>query len=266
MADCPFSTVTMFRKTSHDATDRVQHPTGHPKIWSGKPRPVTQTYAKLCHTQDILDMDAFSCLQFCENNGNLFNGPDDIPTILLTQGCVHDWLGAPIPPIPNTFHNLSPAWGNYDDDTQFMTAHETGRDEFQTLLPTNVCKKGQYPLNPPNGTVITTSLAATGSATHGTKPMMMLLESTLLGPAAGTNTTGRRLVAYQIQMPTKRNETDNSKITELSETLEIVYEGTYELLGLQEGPTPIDITITMTWVINKRSSGVYQRYKNHPYL
>ena len=211
-------------------------------------------------------MDAFSRLQFCENNGKLFNNSEDIPTIQLTQGCVRDWLGDPIPPIPNNFHNLSPAWGTYDDDAHFMTAHKTRTNEFQTLLPINFCKKGLCALTPPNGTVITTSLAATGSAPHGTEPMMMLLESTLLGPAAGTDTTGRRLIAYQVQMPTKRNKTDNSKITKLSETLEIVYEGTHELLGLQEGPTPIDITVTMTWVTNKRSSGVCQRYKNHPYL
>ena len=67
-------------------------------------------------------------------------------------------------------------------------------------------------------------------------------------------------------MPTKRNKTDNSKITELSETLEIVYEGTCELLGLQGDPTPIDITTTMTWVTNKCNSGAYQWYKDHPYL
>jgi len=105
--------------------------------------------------------------------------------------------------------------------------------------------------------------------------MLKLLESTLLGPAAGTDTTGRRLVAYQVQMPMKRNKTDNrmntdnSKITKLSETLEIVYEGIYDLLGLQGGPVPIDITITitMTWVINKqRKSRVAQRYRDHPYL
>jgi len=211
-------------------------------------------------------MEAFSRLQFREDNGKLFNDNDDIPTILLTQGCVRDWLGAPITPIPNAFHNLSPAWGTYCDDTNFMTAHETGTNEFQTLLPINICKKGLYALNPPNGTVITASLTAPGSITHGTEPLMMLLESTLLGPAAGTDTTGRRLVAYQMQMPKTRNKTDNSKITELSETLEIVCEGKYELLGLQKGPTPIDITITMTWVINKRNSGVYQRYQGHPYL
>jgi len=64
-------------------------------------------------------------------------------------------------------------------------------------------------------------------------------------------------------MPTMKNkEPDNGEIRELSDTLEIVYEGTYDLL---EKKVPIDITITLTWVINRRSSGVFQRYKNHPY-
>jgi len=96
--------------------------------------------------------------------------------------------------------------------------------------------------------------------------MLMLLESTLLGAAAGTSETGCRLVTYQMQMPTKDKETDNSKIRELSETLEIVYEGMYDLFNFLKEPVPIDITITLTWVINRHSSGVYQRYKNQPYL
>jgi len=71
-----------------------------------------------------------------------------------------------------------------------------------------------------------------------------------------------------MQMPTKgpNKETDNSKIIELSDTLEIVCEGMHTLLSLQKGPTPIDITITLTWVINKRSSGVHKQYKHQPYL
>jgi len=75
-------------------------------------------------------------------------------------------------------------------------------------------------------------------------------------------------LAYQMQMPTKgpNKEIDNSKITELSDTLEIVYEGMYNLLDLQKGPAPIDITTTLTWVINRRSSGVYKRYRRQPYL
>jgi len=68
-----------------------------------------------------------------------------------------------------------------------MTVHETGTNEIQTLLPTNVCKKGRYPFSPPNGTVITTDVE--GLDTTGTEPMMKLLESTLLGPAAGTDAT-----------------------------------------------------------------------------
>jgi len=241
-------------------------------MWAGNPRPITQTYTKLCQARDVPDMDAFSRLQFSEDNGKRFHADTDPPVIHLTQGCKRNWLGAPLPPIPSIFQNLSPAWATYYDDDAFLTVNETGTNKFQTLLPINFCKKGENALTPPNGTAITSSLTAAGSATHGTLPMMMLLESTLLGPAAGTDTTGRRLVAYQVQMPTKRNKTDNRKITdnskikELSETLEIVYEGKYELLGLQGPPAPIDITITMTWVINKRNSGVYQRYKDHPYL
>jgi len=263
MVDSPLAAVKMYRKISHEATDREEYPTGHPKIWAGKPHPVTQTYAKLCHARDVPDMDAFSRIQFREDNGRRFNGPNDIPTILLTKGSIRNWLGKQInPPSPQ----VSYTWWNFDDETQFMTVHETGTNEFQPLLPTNIRKKGRYPFSPHNGTVITTS--ANGSATTGTEPMMKILESTLLGPVAGTNETGRRLVAYQMQMPTKgpNKETDNSKIMELSDTLEIVYEGMYHLLSLQKEPAPIDITITMTWVTNKRGSGVYQRYKHQPYL
>jgi len=99
---------------------------------------------------------------------------------------------------------------------------------------------------------------------------MKMVESTLLGPAAGTDKIGRRLVAYQMQMPMTSKgpttEVDNSRLTEISETLEIVYEGMYILLGFQKTPTPIDITITMTWIMNNRNSGVFDRYKRHPYL
>jgi len=250
MAASPLTAMKMYRKISHDATDRVAYQPGQPEMWAGNPRPITPTYAKLCQARDVPGLDAFSRIQFREDNGKRFHAAADTPVIELMQGCERNWLGTPIPPIPNIFHNLSPAWGSYYDDDDFMTVHETGTNEFQTLLPINFCKKGQNALTPPSGTVVSTSLAATGSATHGTQPMMMLLESTLLGPAAGTDTTGRRFVAYQVQMPTKRNKTDNrkitdnSKITELSETLEIVYEGTYKLLAsrvprpLSTSPSP----------------------------
>ena len=56
-----------------------------------------------------------------------------------------------------------------------------------------------------------------------------------------------------MQMPTAGNR----KIVELSETLEIVYAGKYKLHDLQKEPAPIDITITLTWVINKDNSGVH---------
>jgi len=96
MADSPLTAVKMYRKISHDATDREEYPYGQPKIWAGKPRPVTQTYAKLCHTRDVPDMDAFLQIQFREDSGKLCNGPNDIPTILLTKEGVRDWLGKPI--------------------------------------------------------------------------------------------------------------------------------------------------------------------------
>jgi len=130
-------------------------------------------------------MDAFSRMQFRGDNGRLFNGPNHIPTILLTKGSVRDWLGKQInPPSPQVSHT----WWNFDDETHFTTVHETGTNEFQTLLPTNVRKKGRCPFSPPNGTVITANVD--GSVTTGTEPMMKLLESTLLGPAAGTDEIG----------------------------------------------------------------------------
>jgi len=178
MADPSFTAVTMFKKTSHNATHREQYPTGQPKLWAGKPCPVTDTYEKLCHTRGVPDMDAFSSLQFRENSGKISKGPNDISTILLTKGGIRDWLGKPIPPTPEVSHT----WRNYDDDTQFMTVHETGTNEFQTLLPANICKKGRYPFSPPNDTVMTTAVITTGSPPTGTEPMMKLLESTLLGP------------------------------------------------------------------------------------
>jgi len=48
-------------------------------------------------------MDAFSRLQFRENTGKMFNGPNDIPT----------------------------TWQKHDDDAPFTTVHETGTNEFQ---------------------------------------------------------------------------------------------------------------------------------------
>jgi len=40
----------------------------------------------------------------------------------------------------------------------------------------------------------------------------------------------------------------------------------YNLIELQKEPAPINITITLTWVINQRGSGVYTQYKRQPYL
>jgi len=94
----------MYHKNYHDATHRELHPTGQLKIWAGRPRPVTQTYAKLCHTRDVPDMDAFSRPQFTEDTGKIFNGPIDIPTLFLTKGCLRDWRGAPLLPTPVISH------------------------------------------------------------------------------------------------------------------------------------------------------------------
>jgi len=96
--------------------------------------------------------------------------------------------------------------------------------------------------------------------------MLMLLESTLLRAVAGTGETGRRLVTYQMQMPTKDKATDNSKIRELSDTQEIVCKGMCDLFKYLKETAPIDITIALTWVINRSSLGVHQRHKNQPYL
>ena len=163
MADSPLFSVKTFRKPSHDApvTDRVAYQPGQPAMWAGKPRPITQTYAKLCHARDVPDMDAFSRKQFSEDNGKRFHADTDPPIIHLTQGCERNWLGDPLPPIPSIFQNLSAAWATYYDDDDFLTVNETGTNEFQTLFPINFCKKGANALTPPNGTVITSSLAAT---------------------------------------------------------------------------------------------------------
>jgi len=113
-----------------------------------------------------------------------------------------------------------------------MTAHKAGTNEFQSLLPINIRKTGLHTFSPPNSTVITTNFH--GSVTTGKEPMLKLVESTLLGPVAGTDEIGRRLVAYQMQMPTKgpNKEIDNSKITEVSDTLEIAHEGMHKLLEI----------------------------------
>ena len=113
-------------------------------------------------------------MQFQEDTDKLFNGTRDTPTRLLTKGCVRNWLGAPILHNPNISRVW---WTQYDNNVPFLTVHETGTNEFQTLLPVNICKKGQYPFSPPNGKVVTTSITTTGFVTRGTEPMMMILES-----------------------------------------------------------------------------------------
>ena len=253
--------VKTFKKPSHDATYQEAHPNGQPNMWAGKPRPITAIYAKLCHARDAPDMDALSRMQFREDNWRIFNAPNHTPTIQLTKGTNRDWLGNPI---NAPTQQISHPWWNFDDNTDFMIAQEAGTNEFQTLFPLHFRKKGRNSFTPPNGKVVTTGIQ--GPA--WTEPMMKLVESTLLGPAAGTNETGRRLVACQMQIPTKgpNKEIDTSKIKEVSETLEIAHEGMCTLQDYQKGPAPIDITITQTWVINKRNSGVFKRYKRQPYL
>jgi len=167
-------------------------------------------------------MEAFSRLQFEADAGRIFNGPKDISTLLLTKGCLRDWLGAPLKPSPIIFH----PWRDYDDDAPFTTAQETGTNKFRTLLLVNILKKGRNPYSPPNGMVVTPSVFTPGPTNRGTRSMLMLLESTLLRAAAGPRKMGCRLVMYQMQMPKKKEEADNNKIRELSDTLEIVYEGT----------------------------------------
>jgi len=121
MVASPLITVKTYRKTSHDATDRVACHPGQPEMWAGKPRPITPTYAKLCHARDVPDMDAFSRKQFRDDDHRIFNGADHTPTIQLTKGTERDWLGRPIhPPIQQVSH----AWWNFDDDTNFMIAQE----------------------------------------------------------------------------------------------------------------------------------------------
>jgi len=122
-------------------------------------------------------------MQFRDDHHRIFNGADHTPTIQLTKGTEYDWLGRPIhPPIQQVSH----AWWNFDDDTDFMIAQEAGTNEFQMLFPLNIRKKGQNPFTPPNGKVVTTKI----QGPVWTEPLMKLVESTLLGPAAGTDETG----------------------------------------------------------------------------
>ena len=139
MADSPLTAVKTFRKPFHDAptTARVAHQPGQPAMWAGKPRPITPTYAKLCHARNVPDMDAFSRMQFREDNWRIFNAPDHTPTIQLTKGTERDWIGNPInPPAQQVSH----AWWNFDDDTDFMIAQEAGTNKFQTLFPFQINK------------------------------------------------------------------------------------------------------------------------------
>jgi len=151
MVDLPLVAAKMFRKTSHNApaNDRVAYPAGQLQPWAGKTRPITPTCAKLCHARDVPDMDAFSRVQFREDNGKCCNATEDTPVMELTKGSMRNWLGTPIPPRMNTVQHLSPAWRTYCDDDEFMTVHETGTNEFHTLLPIHLSKKGVNPFTPP---------------------------------------------------------------------------------------------------------------------
>jgi len=63
---------------------------------------------------------------------------------------------------------------------------------------------------------------------------------------------------------TKNTVPDNGdKISLLSDALKTVYKGAFDFL---QGMTPIDTIITMTWVFNKKGSGVVTRFQLHPYL
>jgi len=239
-----FTRVTMYKKPYHYSPlcDRQDYPPGQPVLWAGNPRPITPTLAQLCHNRGVPDMDAFSRLQLEANTGKIFNGPKDIPTMLLTKGYQRDWLGDALKSTPTIFQ----PWQHHNEDTHFMTAYETGANEFQTLLPVNILKKGRNRYSPPNGMVVTRVVHTPGPLNQGTKYMLSLLEGTLLGTAAGTRTTGRALIMCQMQMPKKHREANNSKIRALSDTLEIIYEGTYKLPP-KETEMPVNIIITLTW-------------------
>jgi len=200
-------------------------------------------------------MDAFSRLQMEEDTGKQFNNITDIPTPSLTKGARRTWLG-----IARDTPTISPAWLHCGEHTSFMEAHTIGVNEFQTLLPVHLHKTGRHIYSPANGTIITRVIHTPVLLNHSMKYMLSLVESTLLGSAAGTTNTGRALVMYQMQLPTIK-----SKIIPLSDTLEIKYEGMYDL-PTPEGTMPVDITITMTWVYNAAKSRVLQRYQDHPYL
>jgi len=190
-----------------------------------------------------------------EDTGKQYNNNTDIPTPALTKGVMRTWLGT-----ARDTPTVSPAWLHCGEHTSFMEAHTIGVNEFQTLLPVHLHKKGHRIYSPANGTIITRAINTPGLLNLSTKYMLSLVESTIVGSAAGTTNTGRALVMYQMQLPTIK-----SKIIPLSDTLEIKYEGMY-YLPVPEGTTPVDITITMTWVYNAEKSRVLKRYQNHPYL
>jgi len=214
----PFTNVTMCHIPYHDSPpcNRAAYAPGQPTLWAGDPIPIMLTLAQLCSNRRVPDMDAFSRLQLEEDTGKIFYAPADVPTPLLTKECQRNWLGAAIQPTPN----VSPTWRRYDKAIPFMTAHATGTQEFQTLLPANIVKKGRNRCSPPNGMVVTNDVNTTGP-NHSLGCMISLLVSTLLGTAAGTSTTGRTLIMYQMQIPKKQDEVNNSKIRALSDTLEI---------------------------------------------
>jgi len=204
-------------------------------------------------------MDAFSLIQLQEDTDKRFKSSTDMPTPLLTKGCFRDWLGAQRDP-PTT---ISPTWKQYSEITPFMTAHTTGINEFQTLLPVNITVNVNGHYSPPNGLVISRNSAISISLQNrGTGWMLRFVESTLLGAAAGTDESGRALIMHQMQMPSQKE-----KIRPLSETLEIVYTGKYDLPAHSQAK-PINIITTLTWVINPKKSktGVKERYRDHPYL
>jgi len=204
-------------------------------------------------------MDAFSLVQLQEDTDKRFKSSTDIPTPLLTKGCFRDWLGVKRDP-PTT---ISPTWQQYSEITPFMEAHTTGINEFQTMLPVNITVNVNGNYRPTNGIVISrNSTFPTPLRNRGYGWMLRLVESTLLGSAAGTDESGRALIMYQMQMPSK-----DDKLRIRSETLEIAYTGKYDLPATPQAK-PITIITTLTWVSNlqKLKTGVKERYRDLPYL
>jgi len=140
-----------------------------------------------------------------------------------------------------------------------MQAHWKARKEFQTSLPANITKLAGTPAN---GMVITTNVPTTRNG-NGEGWLINHFESTLLGDAAGTSHSRQKIIVYHMQMPKNAVPDNKDKIATLSDTLEIACKGMFDL---PQGMTPINITITLTWVFNNKDSGVAKHFQMHPCL